>query len=165
MAAQDICLARLELVVERRDSLYDHEDIVMYTLNNVELPRIGALTKTLHRMGIGRATQEVGWVLAFNDSLDVHCLVEVARGTTNELPIHLPTLLQAVIACGTDRFVFMHGHVTSSAAPSAADVQVTAEIAEAAALCGLRFEDHYIITGDPDVFVSMREAGLYEPST
>jgi DNA repair protein RadC len=58
--------------------------------------------------------------------------------------------------------VFIHNHPGSSASPSNPDIYLTQRIADAATACDLRLEDHYIVTPDPEVWMSLRQAGLYE---
>jgi DNA repair protein RadC len=142
----EVRLSRLELRVDERVKLSGVADIPRY----------------MAQRGLSLAPQETGWVLTLNNNLEVYSLVEVAKGTTCDLPVHIPTMLSAVLASGTDRFVFIHNHPGSSASPSNPDIYLTQRIADAATACDLRLEDHYIVTPDPEVWMSLRQAGLYE---
>lgn len=119
----------------------------------------------LYEWGLSRGPQEVGWVVAFDADFRVHTFIEVARGTQRLLPIHMPTLLGAVLASGTDRFMFVHSHPGSMLQPSEADMVLTKQISDAAAVCGLYFEDHLIVTNDPTQLFSFKMNGLYFPPT
>ena len=142
----EVHLARLVLAIDERVKLTKVSDVPAY----------------MAKKGLSASPQEVGWVMALSNTLEVYSLVEVARGTTCDLPIHIPIMLSAVLAAGTDRFVFIHSHPGSSAAPSNTDIELTQRIADAADACDLRLEDHYIVTPDPEVWMSLREAGLFE---
>jgi len=87
----------------------------------------------------------------------------VARGTSRNLPVHIPTLLAAVLTSGADRFVFVHNHPGGTPAASDLDIDLTQIISDAAATCGLYFEDHFIVTDDPAKYLSMVKAGIYKP--
>lgn len=155
-------LARLELNVTEKVPLEHHEGITSYVHEHGDVPHPGVIARTMAKLGLSRAMQEVGWVLAINNSTEAYHLVEVARGTTCELPVHKATLYSAVLTAGTDRFVFIHNHPGSAITPTQADIDLTQEIAEGSDLLGLRLEDHYIISADPNEYFSLRAHGLYE---
>jgi DNA repair protein RadC len=145
----DMRLARIELRYERHESLP---------------PKTEQFVQVLHRWGLSTSPQEVGWVLCFSYEREIHSFIEVARGTQRRLPIHLPSLLGAVLVSGTDRFAFIHSHPGGNTTPSDADLDVTEQIANAASTCGLYFEDHIIVTNDPSKWLSMKKEGLYIPA-
>ena len=145
----EVRLARLEL-------RYDHKEI---TLPDTRFE----LSQMLHQWGLSRGPQEVGWVLSYSNEKRVHTFIEVARGTQRHLPIHLPTLLGAALASGTDRFAFIHSHPGGDLTPSPQDLEVTETIATAAALCGLYLDDHFIVTNDPTKSLSLEKTGYYVP--
>ena len=142
-------LARLELRYEREETIPNSRR---------------KLSETLHSWGLSRGPQEVGWVLAYSNELRLHTFVEVARGTQRQLPIHMPTLLGAVLASGTDRFAFVHSHPGGDVRPSQQDLRVTQLIADAATACGLYLDDHFIVTNDPHKYLSLEKAGYYTPA-
>lgn len=123
-----------------------------------------AIATALYDWGLSKGPQEVGWVVAVDGQNRVHTIIEIARGTARRLPIHMPTLLGAVLASGTDRFVFVHSHPGArKMEASDVDITLTQQIADAAAACGLYFEDHWIVTNDPMSLFSFEEHGMYEP--
>jgi DNA repair protein RadC len=121
-----------------------------------------AVSQALHDWGLSTSPQEVGWVVAFDGDANVYTIVEVARGSTRRLPIHMPSLLSAVLVSGADRFMFIHNHPGANIEPSQEDLLLTQQIAVAAASVGLYFEDHLIVTSSGD-FTSLRMRGLYAP--
>lgn len=114
-------------------------------------------------LGLGRREVEMGWVVAYDASRSVYSVVEVARGTRDTLPVHMPTLLAAVLVSGAERFMFVHNHPNGPLRPSDADLDMTEEVADAAAMCGLYFEDHLIITRQPGSSLSLKQQGIYVP--
>lgn len=147
----DIQLARLELHYESDKKV------------TIPGPKSEALAKALYDWGLSTSPQEVGWVVTMNATKRLHTIVEVARGSNMRLPIHSPTLLSAVLTSGADRFIFVHNHPGGSIEPSTTDITLTQQISDAAAVCGLYFEDHIIVTGHPTRLTSMRLRGLYIP--
>lgn len=129
--------------------------------DQVEQPTPGTVSRLLHKMGVSRSPQEVGWVLTAGNSGHVHSLVEVARGTARKLQLHLPTIIGAVVVSGADRFVFIHNHPGKVVTPSKADIALTQQISDAATVAGLYLEDHLIVTPHPDVYLSMKHAGYF----
>jgi DNA repair protein RadC len=159
----DIRRSRLELVIDDNvHRLTDERSVVDYILDNVEMPTPGTVARHLSRIGLSRAPQEIGWVMALSNKLDAYALIEVARGNSCRLRIDKPVLYAAVLATGADRFIFIHNHPGSDPTPSDDDISMTQEIADGADLLGLRFEDHYIVTADPASYASLRSMGLYE---
>jgi DNA repair protein RadC len=113
--------------------------------------------------GLSRSPQETGYIVAFDGMRNVRTVVEVARGTSGTLDIHIPSVLRAVLLCGGERFAFIHTHPTGNAMPSPADTTTTEVLARSAAQIGLVLEDHIIVTPKRDVYFSFAEQGLYIP--
>lgn len=121
------------------------------------------IAQALHEWGMSNSPQECGWVITYDNGARVYLVAEVARGSVHHLPIHMPTLLSAVLTSGTDRFMFIHNHPSGELRPSTADLETTEQIAEAAALCGLYFDDHLILTREPKRLYSLAGKGDYIP--
>lgn len=121
------------------------------------------VVELLDDWGLSKSTQETGYVVAFDGMRNVRIVIEVARGTSGGLDIHIPTVLRAVLMSGADRFVFIHTHPTGNAVPSPADTETTEVLSRAAASIGLVFEDHIIVTPKRNVYYSYVQQGLYEP--
>ncbi len=63
-----------------------------------------------------------------------------------------------VLKTGAAAFVLLHNHPSGDPSPSAADMTMTAKIAEGAKLLGVRFLDHIVIGFN--CFVSMKAEGI-----
>ena len=85
-------------------------------------------------------------------------VVEVARGGFHDVAVYPKNILAAVPAAQTDRFYIAHNHPTGSVRPTKQDMQLTADVMEAANAVGMSFEDH-IITG-PEGWFSFFDHGL-----
>lgn len=114
--------------------------------------------------GLHTQPQEAFWVIANDRAGNLYTIVEVARGSSFDVSVHLPALLTAVLAAGADTFSVAHNHPTQSALPSQADYQLTHDIMEAANACGMVFEEHVIVEPGGDSF-SFRDAKLILPPT
>ena len=74
-------------------------------------------------------------------------------------------VLRACLVAGGTAFVLMHSHPSGDPTPSAADVEITRRIREAAQLVEVSFQDHVII-GRPEFdplgkgYYSFRDAGI-----
>ena len=85
-------------------------------------------------------------------------VVEVARGGFHDVAVYPKNILAAVLAAQTDRFYIAHNPPTGSVRPTKQDMQLTADVMEAANAVGMSFEDH-IITG-PEGWFSFFDHGL-----
>ena len=117
----------------------------------------------LHDWGLSKSPQETGYIVAFDGMRNVRTVIEVARGSSGTLDIHIPSALRAVLLSGGDRFTLVHTHPTGNATPSPSDTEVTRTLQIAAAQVGLILEDHIIVTPKLDSYFSFAEKGLYSP--
>lgn len=115
--------------------------------------------KLLHRWGLTQSPIEQMWVIAYSANDHLRTVVTVGMGTHIDVQGHMPTLLGAVIAAGSERFMVVHNHPDGPAAPSEGDAAATLEIKVAAEHCGLWFEDHMIVAPGEEPF-SFHRAGL-----
>lgn len=122
------------------------------------------LVETIGATRVAHAPQEVAWVVTVDSHARVYTLVEVGRGTPRSIHLHIPTMLQAVLTAGTERFIYVHSHPSGSPIPTPVDIDTTEAIAEAAALCGIQLADALVITRDPKQYTSLVKAGLFVPS-
>ena len=86
-------------------------------------------------------------------------------GTQNACLMHPREILRVALIANASAFVLMHSHPSGDPVPSAADLQVTRSIAEAARAVDIGFYDHVIAgTQHQDPlgvgFYSFRQAGL-----
>jgi len=126
---------------------------------HLEVPDSQDLPEFFKSNGMYDHAQETFWVLAYDSMRNMRTAVEVARGSYTDVVVSIPTVLTAVLAAGTDRFVVVHNHPNGDPEPSAMDLNLTQKIANAAATCGLFFEDHIVIA-PPEQSFSMVGKGL-----
>ena len=87
----------------------------------------------------------------------------VYQGGVNAVVIRLGDVFREAVARGAAAILLVHNHPSGSAEPSADDVRLTKEAAEAGRLLGVEVLDHLILAKGG--FVSLRENGLYSPDT
>jgi DNA repair protein RadC len=89
----------------------------------------------------------------------------VTVGLADRSQLHPREIFRAAIRCegGCTRIILAHGHPSGDATPSAQDMQVTRQLAEAGKILGIEVVDHVIIgrkspSRERD-YVSLREEG------
>jgi DNA repair protein RadC len=105
------------------------------------------------------------WVLCLNRKNRLKKLVEISSGTATSTLAHPREVFRAVLREGATALVCVHNHPSGDPAPSAADVQVTRQLREAAKTVDIELIDHVIlgrVEHDPRNvgFFSFREAGM-----
>ncbi|HEY4300934.1 MAG TPA: DNA repair protein RadC [Candidatus Didemnitutus sp.] len=105
------------------------------------------------------------WVLCLNRKNRLKKLVEVTSGTATSSLAHPREVFRAAIREGATAVVCVHNHPSGDPAPSAADVQVTRQLRDAARAVDIDLLDH-VILGRPSAdplgrgMYSFREAGV-----
>ena len=105
------------------------------------------------------------WVLCLNRKNRLIKQVEVTSGTATSSLAHPREVFREVIHHGATAVVCVHNHPSGDPAPSAADVQVTRQLREAARTLDIDLQDHVIVgqtAADPrgTGYYSFREAGV-----
>ncbi len=105
------------------------------------------------------------WVLCLNRKNRLIKQVEVTSGTATSSLAHPREVFREAIRQGATAVLCVHNHPSGDPAPSAADIQVTRQLREAALAIDISLLDHVIIgqpTADPlgRGYYSFREAGL-----
>lgn len=105
------------------------------------------------------------WVLCLNRKNRLLKRIEVTSGTAASTLVHPREVFRAAIREGAVAVVCVHNHPSGDPTPSAADVQVTRQLREAAKIVDIDLLDHVIIgraTADPAGagYYSFRVAGL-----
>ena len=105
------------------------------------------------------------WVLCLNRKNRLLKQVEITSGTATSSLAHPREVFREAIRHGATALVCVHNHPSGDPAPSAADVQVTRQLREAAKAVDIELLDHVIIGGiatDPRGlgYYSFREAGV-----
>ena len=105
------------------------------------------------------------WVLCLNRKNRLKKLVEVTSGTATSALAHPREVFRCAIREGATAVTCVHNHPSGDPAPSAADVQVTRQLRDAAKTVDIELLDHVIIGragADPTGrgYYSFRAAGV-----
>jgi DNA repair protein RadC len=105
------------------------------------------------------------WVLCLNRRNRLRKRVEVSSGTATAALAHPREIFRAAIREAAAAVVCAHNHPSGDPSPSAADIQLTRQLREAAAAVDIPLLDHVIIGrrgADPlgRGYYSFREAGI-----
>jgi DNA repair protein RadC len=68
-----------------------------------------------------------------------------AKGTVNHTPVYPREVVKRALALHATALILVHNHPSGDPAPSRADVEMTAEVKQAAAALGIVLHDHLII--------------------
>lgn len=117
------------------------------------------IAQLFHDEGMTGQAQECLWVVALDNANRIRSIVEVARGGYHDLAVSIPSIISAVLLAATDRFVVVHNHPSGDCTPSSKDVKLTLDIARAAGVMKMEFEDHLIV-GPPGQHESLRDRGV-----
>ena len=139
--------ATLELRIQRRAAL----------------PNTSSIPDLLKRWGMDAAAQESFWVITYDSAQNLRTVVEVARGGYRDVMVSIPAVMAAALKGGADRFVVAHNHPSGDTTPTSLDMDVTRKIMDAANVCGLYFEDHFIVAPHGQS-VSLAEEGFLVPA-
>lgn len=113
---------------------------------------------------VGLAVEKF-WVLCLNRKNRLLKQVEITSGTATSSLAHPREVFREAIRHGATAIVCVHNHPSGDPAPSAADVQVTRQMREAAKAVDIELLDHVIVGragADPQGrgYYSFREAGV-----
>jgi len=105
------------------------------------------------------------WVLCLNRKNRLIKQVEITSGTATSSLAHPREVFREAIRQGATAVVCVHNHPSGDPAPSAADVQVTRQLREAAKAVDIELLDHVIVgrpASDPQGrgYYSFRESGV-----
>ena len=105
------------------------------------------------------------WVACLNRKNRLLKRIEVSSGTAANTLVHPREVFRAAIREGATAIVCAHNHPSGDPAPSAADLQVTRQLREAAKIVDIILLDHVVIgtvSADPTGigFYSFRSSGL-----
>jgi DNA repair protein RadC len=114
--------------------------------------------------GIHRRAQETVWVATYNASGNLHTVAMVAQGGFDAAHVHIPALMNIVALSGANRFLVAHNHPNGYSLPSQTDLNLTAEIAEAAEAIDYDFDDHLIFDSRGGC-TSLARTGVLLPRT
>ncbi|HEX7631356.1 MAG TPA: DNA repair protein RadC [Lacunisphaera sp.] len=123
------------------------------------------LVHAYFRTQIAGLPVEKFWVLCLNRKNRLLKQVEVTSGTATSSLAHPREVFREAIRQGATAVVCVHNHPSGDPAPSAADVQVTRQLRDAAKAVDIELLDH-VIVGRPGAdpqgrgYYSFREAGV-----
>lgn len=105
------------------------------------------------------------WVLCLNRKNRLKKLVEVTSGTATSSLAHPREVFRSAVQHGATAIVCVHNHPSGDPAPSAADVQVTRQLREAAKALDIELLDHVVVgcaSADPTRlgYYSFRQAAV-----
>jgi DNA repair protein RadC len=81
------------------------------------------------------------------------------RGTVDHTPVYTREVVKRALELGASAIIMVHNHPSGDPTPSKADIEVTREVAKAAALLGVTLHDHLII--GKGRHTSLRSLGLF----
>ena len=105
------------------------------------------------------------WSLCLNRKNRLIKEIEVTVGTANSSLVHPREVFKDAVKLGASAIIVFHNHPSGDPAPSAADIQVTKRLREAAEIMDIELLDHLVI-GQPDQdplkcgYYSFKNAGL-----
>jgi len=128
------------------------------------LARTELIAAHLQPLAAGLEVEKL-WVLCLNRKNRLLKRVEVTSGTATSALAHPREVFRAAIRESSAAIVCAHNHPSGDPSPSAADIQLTRQLREAAAAVDIPLLDHVIIGrrgADPlgRGYYSFREAGL-----
>lgn len=123
------------------------------------------LIHTHFKQQIAGLAVEKFWVLCLNRKNRLLKQVEITSGTATSSLAHPREVFREAIRHGATAIICVHNHPSGDPAPSAADVQVTRQMRDAAKAVDIELLDHVIVGregADPQGrgYYSFREAGV-----
>ena len=100
------------------------------------------------------------WVVLLNAQNRYLLHTEVSVGTQSSSLVHPREVLGAALREGAASIICVHNHPSGDATPSAEDIRLTRQLAEAARLVDVRLHDHLIIGNGAETWVSLAERRL-----
>jgi DNA repair protein RadC len=108
---------------------------------------------------MGHATVE-SFRLLFLDTKNALIADEVQqKGTVDHTPVYPREVVRRALELGASAFIMVHNHPSGDPTPSAADIDMTREVARAVAVLGIRLHDHLVI-GRGGRHASLKSLGL-----
>jgi DNA repair protein RadC len=128
------------------------------------LNRADVIAAYLERVSSGLEVEKF-WVLCLNRRNRLRKRVEISSGTATAALAHPREVFRSAIREASSAVICAHNHPSGDPSPSAADIQLTRQLREAAAAVDIPLLDHVIIGrrgADPlgRGYYSFREAGL-----
>ena len=100
------------------------------------------------------------WCVLLNSQNHYLLHTEVSIGTQSASLVHPREVLGPALREGAASIICVHNHPSGDATPSAEDIRLTRQLADAARLVDVRLHDHVIIGNGTETWVSLAERGL-----
>ena len=126
----------------------------------VERDVIGSWKKLLDYCRMAMAEEKTEqFRLLFLDNKNALIADEVQqRGTVNHTPVYPREVVKRALELGATAIIMVHNHPSGDPTPSADDIAMTREVAEAASKLGIALHDHIVIGRKGHV--SLKSRGL-----
>ncbi|MBL9215203.1 MAG: DNA repair protein RadC [Opitutaceae bacterium] len=150
---------QLLAVMEFARRILTHGGPVEIALNRPEL------VHQLFAAKVAGLPVEKFWVLCLNRRNRLLKQVEVTSGTATSSLVHPREVFREAVRLGATAVVCVHNHPSGDPSPSAADLQVTRQLRDAARIIDIELMDHVVI-GRPEIdphglgYYSFRLAGV-----
>ncbi|MDZ4135018.1 MAG: DNA repair protein RadC, partial [Paracoccaceae bacterium] len=76
---------------------------------------------------------------------------EQAKGTVDHVPVYPREVVKRALEVNASALILVHNHPSGDPTPSEADIAMTAQINDAAAVLGITLHDHLIIGREREV--------------
>ena len=110
------------------------------------------------RTAMGRETTEQFRILFLDAKNGLIADEKQQTGTVNHTPVYPREVVKRALELGASALILVHNHPSGDPSPSAADIDMTREVADAAAKLDIALHDHVIISRHGHV--SLRSEGL-----
>jgi DNA repair protein RadC len=67
------------------------------------------------------------------------------RGTIDQAPVYVREVVKRALELGASAIIMVHNHPSGDPTPSRSDIEITKQVAQAAAPLGVRLHDHIVI--------------------
>lgn len=97
------------------------------------------------RVALAHETREQFRVLFLDKKNQLICDELMNRGTVDHAPVYPREVVRRALEVSASALILVHNHPSGDPTPSGADVEMTAQIVEAAAALGLSVHDHLVV--------------------
>lgn len=86
--------------------------------------------------------------------------ISISEGIVNQAPAYPREIVRKGLLLNATAIILAHNHPSGEPMPSAADIDMTKKVRDAAKLLDMVLHDHIVIAGDTGKFLSIREEGM-----
>ncbi|MDR3510645.1 MAG: DNA repair protein RadC [Caulobacteraceae bacterium] len=114
--------------------------------------------KAYLRLSLAAAPREAFHVLFLDKANQLIVDERMGIGTVDHAPVYPREVVRRALELSASAVVLAHNHPTGGSTPSAADIEMTRRVVEAARALDIAVHDHFLVAGDE--VVSFRGLGL-----